>query len=470
MSERQSAGYYRNFIRTHSKVWAFSAALSLICTLITYPGIWYSDSYHRINLSTNLLRNLYLMGTGHGAEVSEQSWLTVVPSYFMAVSKALTWQYGLYTFAQAFAFFAATFLLVRRLGAPHPLFQQICWGLNPLIFCVSVYYEAGIGCVTGTVFLLLILLSAKTEKKGADRAIELSLLVFFSFVTYGYRANAFTMIPVFAAAILLANDKMRKKAVMMTAMAFGISLIPISARLLRIDTMSSASAGFVWEILTVIQHLEPERQSGYMEYLDEVGGPGSTAVALHFSHEDSVNGFLWGTENLSALNLSKKGASSIVLKKYLELMRREPKTYLQVKLEFTGKTLGIGKKLNLYEWDYNRQDLMEAFQFNDSPHRHFFLDAYSFTNGALAFFTMRPWAAYVLSILLVGLEYAIRGPQRKVYLFILLLSISYYAAYLINTQSFELRYFYPSLYLMMIPDLAIALDCLARFTAPAMKK
>ena len=37
-------------------------------------------------------------------------------------------------------------------------------------------------------------------------------------------------------------------------------------------------------------------------------------------------------------------------------------------------------------------------------------------------------------------------------------SIFYYGAFLINTQSFELRYFYPSLYIMWIMDLAILLN------------
>lgn len=106
-------GYYRKRIAENWAVWAWSAALALLCTLISYPGIWYSDSYVRVTTGSAVLNAVVKTLTGHRAPLETGNAFTIVPSFFMAFSQGLTGHFALYTFGQAFAFFAAAFLLIR---------------------------------------------------------------------------------------------------------------------------------------------------------------------------------------------------------------------------------------------------------------------------------------------------------------------------------------------------------------------
>ena len=143
-----------------------------------------------------------------------------------------------------------------------------------MIWCASVFYEPGIGCVSGIAALVLLLDSVQIEKSKLDRIIEALLIVLFSFVTFGYRANAFTIIPVIVVYVLILQCSRMKKLIALTSLFVGFILIPIFAKLFCIDTMSSVSAGFTWEILTVIQRFDLEKQEQYINYLDEIGEGG----------------------------------------------------------------------------------------------------------------------------------------------------------------------------------------------------
>lgn len=446
--------FYIKKMKENSSIWAWSIMLALLCTLISYPGIWYSDSYGRVDYANVVLSCGWKVLTGQRSSISAQSWVTIIPSFFMAASKAVTGNVVGYTCLQAFAFFAATFLFIKKLNTPYRKFQYILFGISPMIWCVSVYYEAGIGCVSGIVALILLLDAVKVEKTGFDHVIEGLLLIFASFVTFGYRANAFTVLPIIVVFVLMSQYRRMKKIVVLGMVLLGFALVAFLPWLLRINTMSSSSAGFAWEIITVIQRLEPEGREQYIDYLDGVGGVGSTALAIETSDEYSVNGFLWG-DGLNTGTLSAPGASSTVLKKYIGIMLREPSAYMGMKWDFTKKTLGIGEDTMFIAYDYNQWDIMANYGFNDCVQRKIFVSSYHKINEIIGFYTCHPWLVFLISIVLVLATWLKKDEKRGIYLFALMLAIFYYGAYIINTQSFELRYFYPSLYLMMILDVAI---------------
>ena len=101
-------GYYGSRIAAHGGLFLWSAALALLATFISYPGIWYSDSYVRVTTGGAVLNAVIKTLTGHRAYLNTDNAFTIVPSFFMAFSQGLTGHVGLYTFLQAFAFFAAT--------------------------------------------------------------------------------------------------------------------------------------------------------------------------------------------------------------------------------------------------------------------------------------------------------------------------------------------------------------------------
>lgn len=250
----------------------------------------------------------------------------------------------------------------------------------------------------------------------------------------------------------------KRKLILTISLVVGLSLVSLFPKLLKIDTMSSASAGFVWEIVTAIQHMDEEKQQEYIGYFDDIGGEGSTASALSNNRDISVGGIM---ESELSANVFNKEASGIILRKYFGFIVREPTDYFDMKSDFIKRTLGIGRKLDVVEWDYNRWDVMgiRGFNgFNDCNQRRAFLESYQKVNEKLGFYTCQPWLVFLISFLLVAVSKAVRDEKSGIYLFVLLLGIFYYGAFIINTQAFEIRYFYPSLYLMMILNVAIIIS------------
>ena len=101
-------GYYKRQIAENRGLWGWSVIFALLCTFISYPGIWYSDSYVRVTTGGAVLNAMVKTLTGHRFMLDTGNAFTIIPSFFMAISQGLTGHVGLYTFAQAFAFFAAS--------------------------------------------------------------------------------------------------------------------------------------------------------------------------------------------------------------------------------------------------------------------------------------------------------------------------------------------------------------------------
>ena len=451
--------YYFSRIKKYKYAFIVSGILALICTLISYPGIMYSDSYGRVELANEMIFV--------GGEIS--SWLTPTPSYFIALSKFLTNSLAPYTFVQAFVFFISVSALIIKIGTPYKKVQLFLAVFSPMVWAVSVYYEAGIGCVSGIIIITAVIFSLGNEKTRADRIFEIILLTFFSFVTFGYRANAFTIFPIIIGGLLFSSLGKRLKLMGIGSILVGFLLVPLSAKLLNINTMSSKSAGFVWDILSSINRLDPEERNRYSDWFDSIAEPGATADALEKNNEESVNGFIWDSK-LNTTVLSSAGAFSETMRKYLEFIRKQPSVYFKVKFGFIGKALGITSAIRISEFDYNRGNRMDKYGFFDTGIRKWFVNSYIWFIDALGFYTLRPIVFFLISLLLVIYSFVKKDKNRRIYLFILLISIFYYGAFIINSQSFEIRYFYPALLLMTVMNTAIVSEIVSRYIKQVKKK
>ena len=275
--------FYIQKIKNNKNIIIGSLFLAILCTLITYPGIWYSDSYGRYNMSLTIGKCLKMILNGQRNLINVSCWLTVVPSFFMEFFKVITGNIAAYTVFQAFMFFQATFLLCKKLNNCKKSYlkaKYIILALSPLIYCVSVYYEASILCVAALVYLILLIDMIKINKSVFDKIIEFGLIIFFSFMMFGYRANAFTVIPVLLFYVYKLKVDKKLKLLTTFSLMFGYLLTFLLPMFLNIKIMSSVSAGFAWEIISVIQHLDEEKKLNYLNYLDEIGGSGSTEEAL----------------------------------------------------------------------------------------------------------------------------------------------------------------------------------------------
>lgn len=455
------SSYYIRQFQKHWHLILISVILAGVCTIIASPGIMYADSYGRVDFAYTITDCIKKFLTGQRAAIAAKSWLTVTPSFFIAISRWLTGDIVLYTLVQAYLFFLSSFLLIRRFCSPYKGLQYVLMIINPLFYGVSVYYEAGIGCVTGIVLLILFLSTVDKCVTHFDIVFGWFMIASSSFITFGYRANAFTIIPILIAFIIFATDhQIMRKICLIVAIMVGLLGTVILPRVLKIDTMSSYSTGFVWEMFTTIQNMDSEKQKEYVDYLDEIGGKGSTEEAVRLSSVSTVNSFL-GCSNFDMLTLSEEGNGATAISKYFELWKKEPVACLQTKWEFIRKTLGIGAPINCWEYGYNIYDRMEVLGFHDWKPREWFVNSYLVFHRHITVLRY-PWIIFAVTTLLVVWSWIRKYESRQLCLFILGIAVFYYGAFLINTQSFELRYFYPSLYLMIMIDMAIFMTWLGK--------
>lgn len=450
-------GYYGKRIAQGRSLWLWSAALALLCTLVSYPGIWYSDSYVRVATGGAVLNAVVKTLTGHRFPLDTGNAFSVTPSFFMAASLGVTGHVALYTFAQAFAFFAAVFLLIRELNPAGRKLQSALFAVCPLVYGMSVYYEAGIGCFAGIAALILLFRRAGVEKSRGDRALEFLLVAFASFVAFGYRTNALTVIPVLVFCLFRLKAEKAKKALVLLALVCGILFTKALPWVFDIRSQSTATSGLVWEMLTVIQRMDPEAREEYRDYLDEIGGEGSTRKALAASNEATAGSFMWGGD-LGIGKMSAPGATAAALKKYAGLIAAKPLDWLRVKRDFVLRAMGVGHTLDYSEYNYNRWDQMADYGFNDSLQRHAFYDSFMGTCAFLGAYTLHPWLPFLISLVMVVAEAVRKSARRGLYAAVLWTAAFYYLAYLLDTPAFDFRYFYPSLLLMMILQGAVLLD------------
>jgi len=436
---------------------ALSAVMAVLCTFVSYPGIFYSDSYVRVETAKAILNAVVKTLTGRRFILETGNAFTIVPSFFMAGSYGLTGGFGMYTFLQAFTFFTAVLLLIRELNPPGKGLLYWIFSLSPVIYGASVYYEANIGCASGIIALVLLFRRIQEPKMRRERAVEFLLICFASFVTVGYRTNALTVIPVLAIYLWITQKTFLRRLLPMAAMMAGIALTWLIPWAFGVQSESNLATGFVWEIITAIQQMEAPEQAAYLDYLDEIGGEGTTRQVLQSSNESTVDGFMWGGA-INTKKLSEPGVAGKVFQKYFQLIKERPADFFRMKLRFIGRALGIGEMLDLNEYDYNRWNRMKDYGFNDSDQRKRFHQSFLTANEMLGFYSRRPWVAFLISLIFVIVESLHKNPQRRLYILLFLLAVFHYGAYLVVIVVFEIRMFYPALLFLMILDAAISAE------------
>lgn len=219
-------------------------------------------------------------------------WLTPTPSYFMGICLKLTGNIGFYSFLQAFSYYSLSMLFIKRITRHLRELQYLLFILNPAFFCMAVYYEAGIGCLCGIYALLLILFSVEHVQNWLDMGIATVLTILASFVTFGYRANALTILPVLIFIVLFFYKKKRIRILLTGGIIVGMLLVFLIPKFLKIDTMSSVATSFVWEIVSTIQSLDDEKKKEYWTCLDEIAGDAATYDAVMCNSDRRVGEWL----------------------------------------------------------------------------------------------------------------------------------------------------------------------------------
>ncbi|WP_160683830.1 hypothetical protein [Clostridium sp. C2-6-12] len=423
-----------------------SVFLSVILTLITYPGILYSDSCVRWD---SVFKILSSSSKFNFKEID--SWISITPQFFMAILYMITYNISSFTIIQSFLFFLTTFILIDKcVFGTYKLFAIIIFIITPIFYTFSVYHSTEVGFIIGSNLYILLVVNFNEDNPKIKKVIHFLFLVLSSYCMFGFRQNAFTVLPIF---FLICVYFYRKKKnihlllLRVSALLMGLSLVFMVPSILNIKVYDSSTAGFSWEILSTINQLGQESKIEYINYLDEIGGQGSTNAALQKNAEnnESVNPWLWSILKPDIIGESNNAQK--VKEKYFELMKNEPKAFLKNKFKFILSNLGITHELaDLLE--YNVPD-SNYIKINNTSLRTNFIKSYHLFHSAFSVIR-QPYIWFVLGILAVCYAKIIKHESFIMLAFLLLISVFYYGGFIINTQSFEFRYFFPSFYYLFL--------------------
>lgn len=437
---------FKRWIIDHRFSLLITIVISIFLTILSYPGILYSDSYTRIEFADSLKMVIHAFVSGNSQLTVMDSWLTVLPSFFILLSKEIVGSIVLYTFIQCLSFWFFTYAFLNQLNEnSHPLWNMICIVLSPVMLAFGIYYEAGVGCAVAIMLILLLIWKWNKVQTRFDKIVFVLLLTFASFVCFGYRANAFSIIPALAVIIWLREKRFFSRVFLAGSILLGFVCSFIGPAILSINPMSSYAAGFAWEIVSTVQTMDSEKQKEYICCLDDLFGEGATAAALKvstYNEQESTIVSMFNTP-ISSRPLSAPGVSTEIIKRYFNLAINEPIPFLKMKCEFISHSLGIGKPINMAEYDYNRWNQMDDYSFNDSCQRIIFVNYFLAFMEFMEVFR-RPWILYSICLVLILIwRFRFKGRKSEINLYeaAYLVSIFYYGAFLLNTQSFEFRYF-----------------------------
>ena len=455
---------YSGFLKRHKGLILWCVLISVFLCILTNPGIIYSDSYGRIERADSLRYSIHAFFSGDSQLNTLNSWTTVTPSYFILLSKLIVGSVVLYTFVQCFFLFFVSYLFGMNITEEgHQKWNVMLLTLLPVLWGYGVYYEASVGCAAALMAILLLIFKWECLQTRFDKVLSLILMTFISFVCFGYRANAFTIIPVLLIIVIIKERRSLKTLGIITTIIIGFAFTYIIPKMLNVDTMSSYAGAFVWETVSTIQTMDNTTREKYDDYFDDIFGEGTTTAALDRNSFSSINSIWWGNP-FSTFELSKPENSKAVLKKFFNLVKAEPLTYFKVKWEFISHTMGINKPLAMAEYPYDDGG-MAQIDFNDSKQRAFFVGYFVAFMQFMEVFR-RPWiffsVAFVL-LLIYKLKFAKERKRLTLYEMAYGVALFYYGCYVLNTQSFEFRYYFPSWLLLFLIIVSISADILFRY-------
>lgn len=420
------------------------AAVSLLygglLTFLTYPGIFYSDSYTRAKLAIQLAQGADRAGLG--------SFLSLLPQVIIEQCLKLTGSLASYTVLQAAGFAAAILLALfyffpKRAAAVLSVLALAC----PLVFGYAVYWETGV--VTAACLLLLAMAADKFRRCGkTPGSLLLAALCFFclTFLLVGYRLNAATAVvgvilcEVWAA--VRRTQPVQAAAVKTAALVLGIVLAMRVPQMMGMQKINNGVVGPMWETACMLNRIGAG--NGYDDYMDDLLGEGGTSkiFAVTDTPEDSMYAF---SDSMPYWDVPwSPYTSGQYLQRYKTLAMQKPGVFLRVKWEMAKRTLGT---LPFAEYEYNENGGMQELGLRDTPQRQGF---YAVVTGFAAHcrWMRTPWAVLLTAAVLLVLCRARQGGTRQAGK-LFFTALCYEGAFFITTQSHEFRYWFPALVLLL---------------------
>lgn len=442
----------KNYLLFHENyiILFVSLVSSLILTFVSYCGFMYSDSYVRWNLVNALV---------NGSVIGADNWHMHIPTMFMYLPYAITGNYASFTLLQSFFFFFTTLHLIKqfRLDVSTTIIFAFLFCSFPLFAIYSVYHAPDVLEVIG--FNVFLITFFQKLNKSINNYNYLLLLLISLIIIFGCRANALTLIPIFLLCFYVLYKKHKQHIfIMFQILILGIALIivttfPYALKIYKYDT---SSIGLSWEIVSILQTMKENdfpRYEKYKNYLDYIG---NTEYAVDHNTKDSI----WGMQS-DAFSIRKAGEIPIakrIKNDYIALIKNEPKYFIKNKFDFIERTMGIHYKLGNY-FKMENDEANKFYGIVNTTQRTRLYGSFTqlFKN---IIFLSKPYQVFLLTLfLIVGAGMIMKKLINLFpYWLIWLFSVFYYLGFLITTQSQEIRYFFPSLYLLISASLVLVIE------------
>lgn len=428
---------------------SFAIILSILVTFQTYPGVFDTDVYSRWDLLHTFIEGL----RNNNYDVfSFWGLFSVQYEVVMWIIYSITDNIGFFTLVQAFLFYFSSFLLIDKyFFSWSKCLYIILLILCPIFYCYSVYHTAEIASLICMNFLILLLFNTnihsflywKTSKK---LTYFLAFVIVLNFM-FDFRKVSFSILPVIFFVIYVTYKKYNQK------LLFKVQIFAVCLSVLFVFsipksiTLNSGQIGPTWDVLSTIQEMPKEEQKKYIDYFDDIVKPGNTKKALEVNNDISADSWLW-TIFQSGVICNQENSSK-VQDKYINIILKEPKYFIRAQINKISNTLGIKKPL-VYELDYDRDGKMKDFGMIDNLKRKSIINKFNLFLKMNPIFA-RPYIIFLFSIIMLLISKKFVG-KEKFYQISIIYAIALFLelALIINTPAQFFRYFFVSLYYLLI--------------------
>ncbi|MEG1779124.1 MAG: hypothetical protein RR263_03400, partial [Oscillospiraceae bacterium] len=280
---------------------------------------------------------------------------------------------------------------------------------------------------------------------------------------WGYRQNALTLLPVLVlfSFILYKN---RKRIMISQLIAIALSVV-MSTAITNFPGFTHdfkvQGVGFLWDTISMLEYLQDKEE--YAGYMDFIAGEGTTELAIETNSDIHIYGY---SAHIPYDKAGVKDISEQIQKKYIQLIIKEPWTFVKVKAKMALNLLGVTQPLANEAFLYNINDGMKEYNFKDTQIRRDFFENYHKTlNGNTII--RRPIVVLAIAMMLMLAFYlksrknADSKEKMHKLMFLLLMAIFYYGAFILNAQYFEFRYFFPPFHLLVIISMYIVTELIS---------
>ena len=268
---------------------------------------------------------------------------------------------------------------------------------------------------------------------------------FSCFFVVALRTNTVTVI---IGLILLVTIfiKNKLKVVLLIIIIFSTFLGLNFSKLFVEKQYNTVSLGMMWELIGIAKTTDNKK------LISEINNFGDFDEASLRYNTNYCNALFWdSTPPFPVWRIAEKNVAYEISKLYVKTFFNQPFDFIKNKINFANKALGftdplIDARRGIHSVDVLTISFGAIETYKSNITRGIFIN---FTNR-FSFLTRRPLVLFIITGLILFLHYLLIRTLPKKEVIVMVLSMFYYVAFLLNTQAHEFRYFAPAFFILTI--------------------